>query len=117
MPKSVVSRYTQLQAMLSQTSSSTNSFQTSKDLTTKKYRFDLQKAINVTVNAISANSGEGLIEKISRLRTLIGGQSVEVMGKLVSIDQHPEAKLYCCNLLAKKLVVCALTLTLDLHGY
>lgn len=106
MPKSVILEYTKRQKLLSDTLSSTTSFSESKDPATKKYRFELQKAINITVNSISANSGEGLIEKIGRLRALIGGQSVDVMGKSVSISQHPEARLYCCNLLAKKLVVC-----------
>lgn len=106
MPKSVVVQYTKLQQMLLDSASSTKSLSESKVPATKKYRFELQKAINITVNSISANSGEGLIEKIGRLRTLIGGQSVDVMGKPVNTAEHPEAKLYCCNLLAKKLVVC-----------
>lgn len=97
--------YTKRQEMLSKTLSSTSSFSNSKDSTTKRYRFELQKAINITVNSVSANSGEGLIDKITRLSTLIGGQSVDVMGKQVDVSHHPEARLYCCNLLAKKVVV------------
>lgn len=107
MPRSMLSYYAKLQDMLSHTSSSTSSFAGSREPTTKKYRFDLQKAVNTTVNSISASSGESLMEKIHRLQKLFGGQSVDVMGKPVNIAQHqyPEAKLYCCNLLAKKLVV------------
>lgn len=105
MPKSVVSLYSKLQDMLQQTSSVTNSFSGSKDPNVKKYRFDLQKAVNITVNSISANSGEGLLEKIHRFQFLLGGKSVDVMGKAVNTTRHPQAKLFCCNLLAKKLVV------------
>ena len=105
MPKSVISSYAKLQGVLSRTFSSTISLSESKDPTIKKYRFELQKAINITVNSISANSGEGLREKINRLRNLLAGQAVDVMGKPVNTAKHPEARLYCCNLLAKKLVV------------
>lgn len=106
MPKSMISSYAKLQDALVRTISSVSSFAGSKDPMTKKYRFDLQKAVNTTINSISANSGESLIEKINQLQSLIGGQTVHVMGKTVSISGHPEARLYCSNLLAKKLVVC-----------
>ena len=105
MPKSMVSYYSKLQDNLVQTSSFIASFAGSKDPATKKYRFDLQKAVNITINSISASSGESLIEKINRLQALLGGQSVDVMGKSVNVSRHPEARLYCCNLLAQKLVV------------
>ena len=105
MPKSVISLYSKLQDMLQQTASVTSYFSGSKDPNVKKYRFELQKAVNITVNSISANSGEGLLEKIYRFQCLLGGKSVDVMGKAVNTTQHPQAKLYCCNLLAKKLVV------------
>ncbi len=106
MPKSMVPRYTKLQDMLSTTSLSTNSLSTSQDPSTKKYRFELQKNINIIVNSVSANSGEGLIDKISKLKNLMGGKT---MGKSVSISQHPEAKLYCYNLFSRKLVVSVAT--------
>jgi nucleoporin GLE1 len=101
----MVAYYTKLQETLAHVCSSVKSFAGSKDPTVKKYRFDLQKAVNTTINSISASSGESLIDKISKLRALIGGQSLDVMGKSVSVSQHPEARLYCCNLLAQKLVV------------
>lgn len=102
----MVLNYSKLQETLAHASSSVGSFTGSKDPATKKYRFDLQKAVTTTINSISASSGESLIEKINRLQALIGGQSVDVMGKSVNVAQHPEARLYCCNLLAQKLVVC-----------
>jgi len=101
----MVVHYKTLQKMLSSTSSATTSLTGAKDSKVKKYRFDLQKAINITINSISANSGEGLTEKITHLRALMEGRQVSVMGKQVDIGQHPEARLYCCNLLALKLVV------------
>ena len=94
MPKSVISLYSKLQDMLQQTASVTSSFSGSKDPNVKKYRFELQKAVNITVNSISANSGEGLLEKIYRFQCLLGGKSVDVMGKAVNTTQHPQAKLY-----------------------
>ena len=106
MPKSVVSQYTKLQDMISSTILKTNSLSTSKDPVIRRYRFELQKAVTCTVNSISASSGEDLIHKIGKLRTLIGGHSIDVMGKSINVGQHPEAKLYCSNLFAKKIVVC-----------
>ena len=105
MSKSVTSLYTKLQDLLLNTSSSTNNLSSSKDPNIKRYRFELQRVASGTVNSISATSGEELMEKIITLRSLIGGQSVDVMGKSISIGGHSEARLYCCNLLAKKLVV------------
>ena len=104
MSNAAITFYTELQNMLSSTSTQTISFSGSRDSDIKKYRFDLQKAINITINSISANSGEVLIDKITKLRRLLGGQSVNVMGKAVDTSRHPQAKLYCCNLLAQKLV-------------
>lgn len=77
----------------------------SKEPLLKKYRFDLQKVITSTVNTISRQSGEHLLEIISKFKRVLSGQQVDVMGKSLSTGQHPHAKLYCCNLLAKKIVV------------
>lgn len=80
----------------------------------KKYRFDLQKAVSTPVNAISAQSGEHLCDKIMRLRKLLSGQPVQVAGKTLTINSHPAAKLYCVNLLAKKIVVSTLVDIVDI---
>ncbi len=71
----------------------------------KKYRFELQKAVNTPVCGISAQSGEHLADKIKRLKQLLSGENVGVVGGMVSAREHPEAKIYCLNFLAKKLVV------------
>ena len=105
MPKSMIEVYDRLQENLSTAVGSYSSLTTSKDPQLKKYRFDLQKAVSIPINAISAQSGEHLLDKIVRLKRLFSGQSVEVMGKSLTISYHPQAKLYCCNLLAKKVVV------------
>ena len=54
---------------------------------------------------ISDQSGDHLIDKIKRLKQILSGGSVNVVGGTVSTREHPEAKLYCLNFLAKKLVV------------
>ena len=97
--------YNDLQKKLSKAVEVTQGMTSTTDPALKKYRFELQKAITITVNSISANSGEDLKGKIGRLQRLIRGDSIEVMGKPLSIRNHPAAKMYCCNLLAKKLVV------------
>lgn len=101
----MVEVYHGLQTNLSKALDLCNNLASTKDPQLKKFRFDLQKAVSIPVNAISTQSGEHLMDKITRLRRLLSGQPVEVTGKSLSINQHPEAKLYCCNLLAKKLVV------------
>ena len=105
MPRSMLAVYDDLQEKLSKATAATEGMTSSRDPALKKYRFDLQKAITMTVNSISANSGEDLRGKISRLQRLIRGDTIDVMGKSLSIRNHPSAKMYCCNLLAKKLVV------------
>ena len=105
MPKSMLAVYQDLQEKLSKAAAATESMTSTSDLALKKYRFSLQNAVTSTINAISANSGEDLRGKISRLRRLIRGEPIDVMGKTLSIRNHPAAKMYCCNLLAKKLVV------------
>lgn len=69
----------------------------------KKYRFQLQKALNIPINAISSVSGEHLKDKIDRLISLLSGKSTEVSGTYVSCDDACTQK-YCANLIAKKFV-------------
>ena len=115
MPKSMLSVYEDLQEKLSTAAAATERMTSTSDLSVKKYRFRLQNAVTATINSISANSGEDLRGKISRLRRLIRGESIDVMGKPLSIRDHPAAKMYCCNLLAKKLVVSILDRKVILH--
>ena len=102
MPQSMVKVYERLQEGLENAVKSCDSL---NDPQFKKYRFDLQKAVSTPVNAISAQSGEHLYDKIMRLRRLLSGQPVQVAGKTLNIKSHPAARLYCVNLLAKKIVV------------
>ena len=104
MPKSMLGVYQDLQEKLSKAAAATEGMTSTSDLSIKKYRFRLQNAVTSTINSISANSGEDLRGKISRLRRLIRGEPIEVMGKPLLIKDQA-AKMYCCNLLAKKLVV------------
>lgn len=70
----------------------------------KKVKFDLQKAVNTPINAISAVSGEHLREKLKRLLDLMSGKSVEVGNKRVNVSVHPQALTFCKNLAAKMVV-------------
>ncbi len=105
----MLSVYDRLQENMSKTIDLYGDLASSKDPHLKKYRFDLQKVITSTVNAISPQSGEHLLEVTAKLRRVLSGQQVEVTGRSLSINQHPHAKLYCSNLLAKKIVVCKCT--------
>ncbi|XP_022106072.1 nucleoporin GLE1-like [Acanthaster planci] len=70
----------------------------------KKYRFDLQKAVNVPVNAISNQCGSHLMDKLQRLRSLLLGEMVNVSGRRVSASQNTEGQPFVKDLLAKKIV-------------
>ena len=103
MPKSMVKVYEKLQGVLATAVDSCGTL--TRDPQMKKYRFDLQKAVSTPVNAISSQSGEHLRDKIMRLKRLLSGQQVEVTGRTLTTNSHPAAKLYCSNLLAKKIIV------------
>ena len=72
----------------------------------KKYKFELQKAVNTPINAISAISGSHLRDKLQRVCALLSGQQVEVGGRKVSASDHPGGVAFCKDLFAKKIVVC-----------
>ena len=71
----------------------------------KQYRFDLQRAVNTPINAISGLDSHHLRDKLHRLLALLRGQEVKVSGRSVRVDRTPEALLFCQNLVAKMLVV------------
>ena len=106
MPKSALGEYKALQSHLLEATKSLQPF--TSDAPSKKYRFDLQKAVTLNVNAISAQSGQQVLDKLSNIKRLLRKQPVEVSGKKVSTNDHPLAYLFCCNLLAKKFVVSTL---------
>ena len=61
-----------------------------------KYKFDLQKAVNIPINALSAHSPSHLNDKIRRLVLLLSGSDVEVGGRRVNCKAHPSAMVICC---------------------
>lgn len=75
-----------------------------EDDSLKKFRFDLQKAVNTPVNAISSVSGGHLKDKYDKLLKLLSGDRVRVGDIYVSCALHPQGIPYCTDLLAKKLV-------------
>ena len=68
-------------------------------------KMGLQKAVSITVNSISAQSGSALKKKVTTLLTLLSGGSVSVGNDSVTTHGIPEAIMFCKNLTAKKLVV------------
>ena len=81
--------YTKLQEHLTTVQASFKEF--TSDPKQTEYKVDLQKAVNVPINAISAHSPSQLNDKISRLVILLSGNSVEVGGKRVNCKGHPSA--------------------------
>ncbi|KAL4223047.1 Nuclear pore complex nucleoporin component [Mactra antiquata] len=95
-------RYTELQEKLKRVEQSTAVLSSTPQL--KKYKFDLQKAVNTPINAISTVSGDHLRDKLKRLLLLLSGQQVEVTGRTVSIKQHPQGGDFSKYLIAKMMV-------------
>ncbi|KAL3288031.1 hypothetical protein HHI36_002483 [Cryptolaemus montrouzieri] len=71
----------------------------------KQFRFDCKKAINLSVNAISAVSSQHLHDKYVKLSNLIRGQNVVIGDFKINASQHPRGIQYCIDLLAKKFVL------------
>lgn len=59
----------------------------------KQFKFALQKAVNIPLNAISSVSSQHLQDKYQRLFSLLSGKNVEAGGSTVCASQHPEGKI------------------------
>lgn len=70
----------------------------------KQYRFDLKKAINIPINAISAVNAKHLLDKYDRLHNLLAGKPVIAGETQIIATKHPQALAYCMDLVAEKLV-------------
>ena len=77
----------------------------------------LQKAVSITINSISAQSGSALKKKVTTLLTLLSGGSVSVGNDSVTTHGIPEAIMLCKNLTAKKLVVSLYIMILYAYGF
>lgn len=95
--------YEQLQQFLSTYENSYKDLM--DDVSTKKFRFDCQKAVNTPVNAIASVSGSHLRDKYDKLSKLLRGDRVEVLDTFVVASQHPQGIQFCTALLAKKIVL------------
>ena len=68
-------------------------------------KFDIQKSVNTPINNISPVSGDHLRDKLQRLLSLLGGQTVDLSGKRFSLAGCPQALPFCKNLIGKMIVV------------
>ena len=71
---------------------------------TKKMKMGLQKAVPITINSISAQSGSALKKKVTTLVTLLSEESVNICNDSVTNHGIPEAIMFCKNRTAIKLV-------------
>ncbi|GFR97793.1 nucleoporin GLE1-like [Elysia marginata] len=90
--------------LLAQVEASIKGFVTNSNPQVKQYRFDLQRAVNTPINAISGGDLHHLRDKLHRLLSLLRGQEVKISGRSIRADKLPEALLFCQNLIAKMLV-------------
>ena len=77
-----------------------------EDPAMKQFRFDCKKAINTPVNAITARSSADVRDKYEKLRLLLSGGEVEVVGdrRLCAATGHPQGLAYVRYLAAKQFV-------------
>ncbi|KAG8192692.1 hypothetical protein JTE90_009718 [Oedothorax gibbosus] len=68
----------------------------------KKFRFELQKAINTPINSLSSNSGSQIKSKIVKLLTILSGNVPELRGR--DMSDNSVAYNFCANLIAKQFV-------------
>ena len=71
---------------------------------TKKFKLECQKTITTTINTLTSQRREQLIEKYEKLRLFLAGQGSP------NIASNPQAEAYSKNLLAHKIVVSKLSL-------
>lgn len=82
----------------------------SSDATLKRYKFDLQKAINFPINALlddetNPDNKKQFTEKLINIQKLLGGQTRPITSVLtVNPTKHPKAIDFLLEYLAKKLV-------------
>ncbi|GBO26096.1 Nucleoporin GLE1, partial [Araneus ventricosus] len=79
-----------------------------------KYRFELQKAINVTMNSLSSNSGSQIKAKINRLLYILSGKIPESYRREMSNDSVEYS--FCSYLMAKQFVEQGVTQISDQHS-
>ena len=72
----------------------------------KKFKFSIQKAVNTLVNAISAQSGSQLLDKLHKLTDLTKGQSICIGEETIMASRYPGGLAFCHHYLARKLAVC-----------
>ncbi|XP_044746140.1 nucleoporin Gle1 [Coccinella septempunctata] len=71
----------------------------------KQFRFDCKKAVNLSVNTISAVSSQHLHDKYVKLSNLLSGKNTVIGDFQIIASKHPKGISYCIDLLAKKFVL------------
>uniref|UniRef100_A0A2R5L934 mRNA export factor GLE1 n=1 Tax=Ornithodoros turicata TaxID=34597 RepID=A0A2R5L934_9ACAR len=68
----------------------------------KQYRFDLMKAVSVSVNAVSTSSA--VKGKLDKLTALLNGKPFPLATRTVTCTEHPSARNFCLDKLAERIV-------------
>lgn len=71
----------------------------------KQFRFECKKAVNLSVNTISAASSEHLHDKYVKLSNLLSGKNAVIGDLQITASKHPKGVPFCIDLLAKKFVL------------
>lgn len=65
----------------------------------------MARVVITSVNTVSSQSAQHMLDKIKRMLNILSGETVTVGTKSVSASQHPDAKLFCTHILAQHIVV------------
>lgn len=96
-------QYSELQQFLENYQASYKELSDDENL--KQFKFDLKKAVNIPVNALSAVSTQHLMDKYKRLHNLLSGKPVIIGETQIIASKHPQGIKFCTDLLAKKFVL------------
>jgi len=79
-----------------------------------RFRFELQKAATLPINAISPVSGDHMVDKYKKLHNLLSGKSAIYGMDSVRPAEHPLGVLMVTDIIAKLFVVSSSILCLRL---
>jgi nucleoporin GLE1 len=71
----------------------------------KKFKFSIQKAVNTLINAISAQSGSQLRDKLQKLTDLVNGRPIRIGEETVTTTRYPGGVAFCQYYIARKIAV------------
>jgi len=97
--------YSRLLGVIEDNNKKHENLTTSADKGIKSFKFELHKAVNTTINAISDESPKHLLDKVFRLNNILSDKPVEVGLKKIDTNGSAMARAMVRDLIARKIVM------------